>query len=167
MAARIIHFGADSCSRLLVLEHAGYDVDDCPSVIKLGSALSAGRNADAVLMTEDPRASRHEAISLVRSHSSAPLVLFQTAGPTFDEPEFDLVIPVLTPPREWLEKIAATIERSRALVAESRFAREQSVVLRQESSIVRQTAVFERERSARERSRIDGLMRQHREKSAE
>jgi hypothetical protein len=124
MAARIVHFGADSCSRLLVLEHAGYDVDHCPTVLMLDSALKTGREADAVLMTEDPRASRREAISLVRSYSAAPLVLFQTVGPTFDEPEFDLVIPVLTPPREWLEKIAATIESSRALVAEARFSRE-------------------------------------------
>jgi hypothetical protein len=167
MAARVIHFGADSCSRLLVLEHAGYDVDDCPSIIKLCSALAARSNADAVLMTEDPRASRREAISLVRSYSPAPLILFQTVGPTFDEPEFDLVIPVLTPPREWLEKIAATIEHSRSIIADSKLVREQSVALRLESSITRQRAVFEREQSARERSRIDALMREHREKSPE
>lgn len=166
MTVRIIHFGADCCNRLLVLKHAGYDVDDCQSLIKLGSTLSAVRQPDAVLMTEDPRASRREAIFLVRSHSSAPLVLFQTVGPTLDESEFDLVIPVLTPPHEWLERVTAAIERSRALAAESTFAREESAVLRRETGLARQRAVFEGERSARERSRIDDLKREHREKSA-
>lgn len=154
MAARVIHFGADSCNRLLVLEHAGYLVDNCPSIIKLGSALALAREAEAVLVTEDPRASRREAIKLVRSHSAAPLILFQTVGSTFDEPDFDLVIPVLTPPREWLEKIAVTIEHSRALVAEAKFTRVQSTILRQESGVARQKSVFERERSARQRSKI-------------
>jgi hypothetical protein len=167
MAARIIHFGTDSCSRLLVLEHAGYDVDDCPSLIKLDSALAARRSAAAVLMTEDPRVPRREAITLVRSRSSAPLILFQTVAPSVDELEFDLVIPVLTPPREWLEKIAAIIERSRSIIADSKSVREQSVALRQQASVIRRQSALERERSAREHSRIDELTRQHREEPAD
>jgi hypothetical protein len=167
MAAMVVHFGTDSCSRVLVLEHAGYDVDHCPSLVTLRSTLKVGPQPDAVVMTEDPRASRREAISLVRSHSVAPLVLFQTVGPTVDESEFDLVIPVLTPPREWLEKIAATIERSHALVAESMIARVQSAELRLESSAARQQSVLERERSVRQRSGFDELGFEHREKSGD
>lgn len=146
MSARIVHFGTDSCSRLLVLEHAGYHVEHCPSVARLGFALTAGREADAVVITEDPKTPRREAITLIRSHSSAPLILFQTTGSGYNEADFDLVIPVLTPTREWLEKIAAAIERSRSVIANSRSVSEQSV---------------------RQRSKIDDLTRRHREKPAE
>jgi hypothetical protein len=165
MAARIVHFGADNCSRLLVLEHAGYDIDHCPSIVKLGLALTTEREADAVAITEDPKAPRREAIALVRSRSSAPLILFQT-GSGYDESDFDLVIPALTPTHEWLEKIAAIIEQSRAVIADSESVSVQSAALQQEASAARRKSVFERERSARERSRIDVLMRDHQDRSA-
>lgn len=166
MAARIVHFGADNCSRLLVLEHAGYKIDHCPSVVKLGLALTTECEADAVVITENPKAPRREAIALVRSRSSAPLILFQTTGSSYDEVDFDLVIPALTPTHEWLEKIGVIIERSRAVIADSRSVSEQSAALRQQAVAARLKSVFERERLVRQRSKINELNRQHLEKPA-
>lgn len=164
MAARIVHFGADNCSRLLVLEHAGYEIDHCPSVVKLGLALTTERDADAVIVTADPKAPRHEVIALVRSRCASPLILFQTAGSGYDEPDFDLVIPALTPTHEWLEKIAAIIERSRSIAADPKSASEQSAVIRQKAVAAKLKFAFERERLVRQRSKIDELTRQHLEK---
>jgi len=164
--ARIVHFGADSCSRLLVLEHAGYDIDYCPSIVKLGLALTTGHEVDAIVITEDPKAPRREAVALVHSRCTAPLIFFQTTGSSSDEPDFDLVIPVLTPTREWLEKIAATIEQSRSITADSKSVSEQSAAVRQKAVAARLKSVFERERLVRQRSKIDELTRQHLEKPA-
>ena len=164
MAARIVHFGADNCCRLLVLEHAGYEIDHCSSVVKLGLALTTEREADAVVITEDPEAPRREAIALVRSRCAAPLILFQTAGSGYEESDFDLVIPALTSTHEWLEKIGAIIERSRSMMADSKSVSEQSAALRQKAAAARLKSALEHERLVRQRSKIDELTRQHLEK---
>jgi len=111
MAARVVHFGCDVCRRLLVLHMAGYAVDDCPSILNLRSALLDSRQTDAVVFSTQDEAERKEAITLARSESSAPLILFETSNGPSDEANFDLVIPPLTPPQEWLAKLAATIEQ--------------------------------------------------------
>jgi len=111
MAPRVVHFGCDDCRRLLVLHMAGYAVDDCPSILNLRSALLDSRQADAVVFSEQDEKERREAITLARSQSSAPLILFETSNGPGDEAEFDLVIPPLTPPHEWLAKLAAAIQQ--------------------------------------------------------
>jgi hypothetical protein len=99
MAARLVHFGSDSCNRLVVLQNAGYTVYDCLSLPTLDVALRVGDPA-AVVMSETPKVvPRRNAISLVHSRSHAPLILFQDRTYSDDESEFDLVIPVLTPQR--------------------------------------------------------------------
>jgi hypothetical protein len=159
MAARIVHFGSDSCNRLIVLQNAGYVLEDCLYLPNLSSALQVGDDPAAVVMSEAREvARRRDAITLVRSRSLAPLILFQSHTYTDDEPEFDLVIPVLTPPKEWLEKIAATIERSRSLLSDSRSIRQQSAFLVRESSAIRQESVLERQRSVRARSNAENLI---------
>jgi hypothetical protein len=114
MAARVVHFGCDPCRRLLVLHMAGYAIDDCPSVLNLGFALQDNQAA-AVVFTGQNENERKEAVTLARSQSSAPLILFEASNSPTDEADFDLVIPPLTPPQEWLDKIAATIQQRRIL----------------------------------------------------
>jgi len=111
MAARVVHFGCDVCRRLLVLHMAGYAVDDCPSILTLRSALQDTSQTAAVLFAGQDETERREAVMLARSQSSAPLVLFEMSNAPSDEADFDLVIPPLTPPHEWLAKLAATIEQ--------------------------------------------------------
>lgn len=77
MAARIVHFGVDSCHRLWVLKNAGYSVDDCQSVVQLRAALQSGTHADAVAFTESERFAPDEVVEVTRAHSSAPLILFR------------------------------------------------------------------------------------------
>jgi hypothetical protein len=158
MAARVIHFGQDSCHRLSVLEKAGYSVDGCSSISQLSAALQSPDEPDAVVMTDDYSLVPEEAILLARSHSLAPIILFRSPDRSYVESNFDLVIPVLTPPACWLADIAAVIEQGHILREESAQLREESELLRQESAAVRQKSRNEQTRAKRERSRNADLV---------
>jgi hypothetical protein len=149
MAARILHFGTDDCSRIVVLRRAGYAIDPCPSLVTLDTALQDRPEPDAVVIPGVvPTPARHHAITLVHSRSSAPLVLFESGNYSPDESEFDLVIPTFTPPEEWLETISQIIEASRALHAQSISIRGRSAELSRETKAFRQRSALERWRSA-------------------
>ena len=119
MAVRVLHFGKDNCNRLLVLRSVGYAVDTCRTVEEFHSVLQKGAGADVILVTTGPARERRQVITRARERSHAPLVPFSTCYDYADEAEFDLVIPPLTHPEEWLRKIAGLIEQSRALSAMS------------------------------------------------
>lgn len=115
MAARVVYFGCDECRRVPVLHMAGYAVDDCPSILKLRSVLQEPGQTSAFLFTGRNEKECKEAVVLARTQSSAPLILFDGPNHAGDESDFDLVIPPLTPPQEWLAKIAATIQQRRSM----------------------------------------------------
>jgi hypothetical protein len=154
MAARVIHFGVDDCYRLSVLRRAGYDIDDCSSLVQLQAALESKREADAVMVNDCNGSVPELAISLARSWSSAPIILFPNSSRTYNaEDEADLVVPSFTPPEEWLLKLANLIVRSRSLRAYSQLLQEQSQQLRRESSAVREESRQELERAGDAKSR--------------
>ena len=130
MGTKIIHFGIDDCRRLPVLEHAGYEVEDCNVFSQLMAALQR-RELTAIVFADDRRAVP-EVAHLARIHSSAPMVLFQSPSGQYDAFQFDLVIPTLTPPAEWLNSIAETIERSRILVSKRHVFGKQTAELEQD-----------------------------------
>jgi hypothetical protein len=165
MADRIVHFGSDACHRLLVLQDAGYAINDCRSIPELRSALEKKRQTAAVVMTGSRGTTGRTAIRLTRSCSRAPLILFPDGNNDGDKSEFDLVIPALTPPQEWLEAIASLIKRSRALCADSKSLREQSALLQQQSRIVRQDTCDERERVIREYLKNKDLLNDYSQKT--
>jgi len=123
IAARVLHFGTDDCNRLLVLRSVGYSVDLCPTVEEFHSLMQKRTGADAILVAEPVR-ERRQVVTLTREHSHAPLVLFNTSYDYADEGTFDLVIPPLTRPEEWLRKIAATIEIKRLFASWQPLARQ-------------------------------------------
>jgi hypothetical protein len=158
--ATVIHFGEDICFRLPVLKYAGYAVEECDSMERFSSLLRW--NPDAVLLEEEPLVPVFEASSLARTQSSASLVLFRHAilggVPHHD---FDLIIPPLTTPEEWLTDIAALLERSRVIRTQSEALHRQSAALRQNSAAVRELTREIRDQSLRQRSHI---AKQHRGK---
>jgi len=83
---------------------------------------------------------------LTREHSQARLVLFKNNYHE-DEAGFDLVIPPLVPPDQWLRDIADVIDRSQVLNATARAIREQSALLRKDSEDARLQSMIERERT--------------------
>jgi hypothetical protein len=108
----VLHFGTDDCNRLLVLRSVGYSVNLCPTVEEFHSLMQKRTGADAILVAGVPVRERRQVVTLTRERSHAPLVLFNTSYDYADEGKFDLVIPPLTRPEEWLRKIAATIDQA-------------------------------------------------------
>ncbi len=113
--ARVIHFGRDDCHRVSVLRSAGYAVEDCRSLRAFREALAVDGRPDAVFITEREGNPQGDAVSLSKSCSSAPLVLFRRSNSELGEESFDLVIDTLTPPTRWLVEIGELIARSRTV----------------------------------------------------
>lgn len=118
-ASRIIQFGEDSCHRSMVLQEAGYSVEGCRSVKEFRAALLSRESADAVVITDETGNLPNEAISVAKTDSLGPVILFPNSMSTYSESSFDLVVPVLTPPAKWLAKIQEKIQESRRLRMES------------------------------------------------
>lgn len=112
MQAKIVHFGSDECSRVLVLQGAGYAVSVCgTSIDALKTALLQGPT-DAVIVSENGTECIQEAVSVSRLLSPALLILFEDVTGTEDTSNFNLVIPPLAAPSNWLREIAQLIARS-------------------------------------------------------
>ena len=152
MTARILHYGQDSCHRLFVLRSAGYSVGQCGSVIQLRAALLSGPETDAVLITDCPSPAVPDAVQVTRSQSSARLVLFRDTNADTREEDFDLIIPALTPPAQWLDDIAILIEQSRSIRAKSSELVKKSRTLALEATAARMESRRERARSGRLRA---------------
>jgi hypothetical protein len=113
-SVRLIHFGSDDCHRVNVLRSAGYFVDDCRSMRAFQEALTAERKPDAVFITEREDDPAGDAVSLIKTCSTAPLILFRRSHGDLSDGSFDLVIESLTPPQQWLQEIDQLIARRHA-----------------------------------------------------
>jgi hypothetical protein len=97
----------------MVLQEAGYSVKGCRSVMEFRAALRSSGAADAVVITDETGNLPSEAISVAKSDSPVPVILFANSMSTYSESNFDLVVPSLTPPAKWLAKIQEKIQESR------------------------------------------------------
>src|SRR5690348_18460840 len=120
MTARVIHFGEDRWHRISLLRKIGLAVDLCETPGELVATLCTGTDPDAILISQSRLFDPFTAKSLARSVSRAPVVLFPYHGHDPVDSEFDLVIPPLTRPDEWLQELWKLIEQSRELLATSR-----------------------------------------------
>jgi hypothetical protein len=153
MAARVIHFGTDYCHRSMVLRNAGFAVDECISLVQLRSALIAESRADVVCLSDGEPTHQEAAVALARSHCSAPLVFFQGAEHSADQPAVDLVVPNLTPPDVWLNEVKELIAQSVALQQQTRSLLRKSGQIRMSARDAVRKSREERDRSHRERER--------------
>jgi hypothetical protein len=114
MDARIVHFGFDDCHRLMVLREAGYSVEECAGVVQLSAILSRPEEVDAVVFAENDGDVPRGAILLIRTTSTAPVILFESKDRNYgnSEVEFDLVVPAVSNPAQWLRDIERVVERS-------------------------------------------------------
>ena len=113
MAARIIHFGWDDCYRLAVLRRAGYHVIEAGCTAELIAELRGRRRFDAVIIAEDPEMNLPLVLDALRKVTPTPVVLFGRSPYHLGRKHFDLVIPSLVPPTEWLRQLALVIVRYR------------------------------------------------------
>ena len=147
MAVRVIHFGIDDCYRLRVLRTAGYDVEACGNLLQLRKALASNSDADAVIVNDSKGSVPLQAISVLRSSTSAPIILFPHYGRNYQTEEIDLVVRSFARPEEWLLDLANLIVHSRAIRSSSQLLRQQSELLRHESAAVCENAIQEVQRS--------------------
>ncbi len=153
MAARVIHFGPDDCHRLIVLESAGYAVDACDSLGQLRASLTAGGEAAAVVMSDAEGVAPEEVVSVARTHSLAPVVLFRGTNRVYEDSRFDLVVHTLTPPEVWLNEVDALISKSRVLQARSEVLARESAHLKQEAAAAVLKSQAEKRRARLESAR--------------
>lgn len=92
------------------MRFAGFKLHECESIRDLRQQLMASTNVDAVIMVEDIVGIPPEAIHAARSYFQGPLVLFEGRYLDGNENCFDLRIPNLTDPSDWLPRIQAVID---------------------------------------------------------
>lgn len=131
--ASVVHYGLDSCHRIALLCSAGFDVAGCDSVPTFQRLLETA-SYDAILIADPPI---EPLIRTARRLTAAPLIWFPTDPATVSDPRFDLVIPPLTNPREWIDDMRRLLATSRRIVARSALLGAQSEALRAESAALR------------------------------
>lgn len=112
MAPHVLHFGQDDCHRLAILRSTGYEIEPCATLAQLAAALRTA-HVEAIFLTENESGTLDAVIPEIRAHTSAAIILFKTTNRRTQEKLFDLVIPSLMTPEEWLESVRAVLERKR------------------------------------------------------
>jgi hypothetical protein len=153
MTGSILHFGQDACFRIPLLQGAGYVVRDCPSGIQLRSFLQSGTITDAVVLTEGYGSLSKSELSLTRSRSAVPFIVFEEQDQSLLGAPFDLVIPFRADPVQWIGDIDALIATSRAVRVRSRQLVEDSIKLAAQTEKIIARTRREIARSRQERSR--------------
>ena len=130
------------------MEQAGYFIENCSSFDDLAATLESADKAAAVLMTDYYGQLPEDAIALTRSRSAALLILFRDSNLACADSSFDLVIPSLTPPAQWLTQIADLIDRSQPLnsnsqPAETGASRQQAIFFQRDADETRQDPRFQ------------------------
>lgn len=136
MATGVIHFGVDDCSRVLVLQNAGYSVSQCCFISELKTALEGSLRPSATLFSEASGFNRIEAVSLIRNCAlHTPIIYFSNLSGLCDEQSGpDLLVPPFTAPERWLRWVASVIDQSRAVRAASISLREKTAMRSAQSS---------------------------------
>lgn len=149
MDASVIHFGADTCSRVLVLQNAGYAVHQCSLISELSMLLcSPSLQPGAVLIGASCADTLADASALAHFQSiPPPVIYFPEAFSHACESRADLVIPPFTSPEKWLRWMAVLIDQSRAVRTVSVSLRERSAALRRELAAVGERNLVERRHS--------------------
>jgi hypothetical protein len=126
-SARVLHVGEDVCFRISVMEAAGLVV--CRSNGTDEGISEALRDAGISAVAFSQLRSAH-LVSVARSLTPAPLILFRDPDVEVEESEFDVVIPPATAPARWLKSLATAIEDARYLQARSQQLRNESAAVR-------------------------------------
>ena len=110
---KIIHFGEDSCHRLMVLEGVGYSVERCESIENIEYYLRSPDPPDAIIISDEFGKASRVVAYLANVDLPIPLILFASTHEPDADSNFDLVIPALTSPSNWLSRIEEMIARFR------------------------------------------------------
>jgi hypothetical protein len=97
----------------MVLESAGYVVEDCDCLVQLRVLLADGAAVAALLVSEGDQVLLQDVVAEARAHSSMPVILFPHSNLSYGDAGVDLVVDCLTPPEVWLNDVETLIEKTR------------------------------------------------------
>ena len=137
-----LYYGATDSPYLPdVLRSAGYAVEECESVGELVRLLKSEQKTDLVCVAETWDRPAEGALAAARAFTEAPIVLFRSSNHHYLQQVWDLEIPPLTNPSEWLVDVAELLDETRpngaqppGLQAESRHLRERITRMRPRST---------------------------------
>ena len=118
-ASLLLHIGEDFFHRTQVLRSAGYKVEEYRSDIAMVTWFQAGQRVDAVCITEGPVLPAEAPLAIAKRFSPVPIVLFRTANHDYLQKGWDLEVPALAPPEEWLVGIGELLAQARANIADA------------------------------------------------
>jgi hypothetical protein len=179
VAAKVLFFGQDTRRRIPALKRAGYCVTAYASVVQMHPSIVEDPDAVAVAISGMWKPFLHDPISVTRTQTRIPFVLFASQELSPAQSMFDLVVPASRPPSRWLREIDLLIrecqetradarraiatsdlihKQTEVLIDQSRLGRERARLERESSALAREQSRLEQERSSREISRnIDDL----------
>lgn len=109
-----VYFDSDRTDpRADVLRAAGYELEECCSLIQLAQRLKANQSTEVVFVADTWDKPAEGALALARGLSVAPIVLFGAAGHHYIHRCWDLEVEPLRSPREWLADIAELLAATR------------------------------------------------------
>ena len=97
------------CGYRLCSAWRGFKVHECESIRELRQRRMDPANVDAVIMVEDIVSIPLEVITASKSYSHGPIILFESQYLDSDKNLFDLRVPNLTAPCDWLQQIESVI----------------------------------------------------------
>lgn len=108
----MLYFSAsDACRRPEVLRWVGFTVQECTALSDLAGRLRSGEAPDLVCVADGWDEPVELVLSLVRSYTSAPVVLFSSGRHLYPEVAWDMEVPVMTHPGEWVSRVVELLER--------------------------------------------------------
>jgi hypothetical protein len=97
----------------MVFEGVGHSVEKCNSIEDIEFRLQSPDRPDALVISGELGKAPRVATYLANAELPLPVILFAEMDEFYTESAFDLVIPVLTSPSDWLSRIEETIVRFR------------------------------------------------------
>jgi hypothetical protein len=114
--ANILYVGTNICHRIPIMESAGLTVCQSEdSIPAIRNAFAHGESFSVITFHTDVSALPWGVVSVTRTLSVAPLVLFENPYIYCEKSNFDLVVPAFSSPSCWLKKLHDVIEASRKL----------------------------------------------------
>ena len=105
----VLFVSEDLCSRTAVLATVGYQVlcSECDATAVVDALLQTP--VDAVLFHCDPKPPSHLILAATRAATDAPVVLFARGSSSYNEDEYDVIVPALCSPGEWLPPLTEAV----------------------------------------------------------
>jgi hypothetical protein len=103
------------------MRFAGFTIHECESIRDLRQQLISSTDIEAVIMVEDIVSIPADALMAAKDYFHGPLILFEGRYTHGNKGFFDVTVPNLTLPSEWLPQLQAVISELRFMREDEAF----------------------------------------------